>query len=139
MMRMSVKIDRVPLYRLQKRLPLINQAVAQAATDTAARAIASIEQRSTQYRPYKRRKGGTRIHWSSQPGHPPNKDYGRLSGSIRPEPAGQNAWDVKVSAKYGIALEVGTKRTAARPFLVPAFMVVKPVLVKAIRSILELN
>jgi hypothetical protein len=71
-------------------------------------------------RVYKR---GTRSHTASQPGFPPNKDYGSLDGSITWEPTGDLETTVYVGVEHGEYMEDGAEDVGieARPFMGPAF------------------
>jgi HK97 gp10 family phage protein len=130
----EVKVDTSNLDKYIARFDRINLAVSKAAGDVEATAKQSILARSTQYIKYKR--GKSRYHWSSEPGHPPNKDRGRLANSITHRRTGDSEYEVSAGAKYAIGLEIGTKRAAARPFMVPALDAVKPTLVAALKTIL---
>jgi HK97 gp10 family phage protein len=129
----EVKVDTSNLDKYIARFDRVNLAVSKAAGDVEATAKRSILARSTQYRKYKR---GKRYHWSSEPGHPPNKDRGRLANSITHRRTGDSEYEVSAGAKYAIGLEIGTKRAAARPFMGPALDAVKPTLVAALKAIL---
>lgn len=56
----------------------------------------------------------------SAPGQPPGVDTGTLKNSILAKAEGKATWVVLVGAFYGVHLEYGTKRMAARPFVLPA-------------------
>jgi HK97 gp10 family phage protein len=135
MIRADIIVDVRDATQYITRFRQIDAAVSKAAGDVEAVAKASIELRDTQYRKYKR--GKRRYHWSSAPGHPPNNDRGRLSNSIQHKRVGPNEYEVSAGAKYAIPLEVGTRKMAARPFMVPALMKVRPTLIAAVKSILR--
>jgi len=59
-------------------------------------------------------------HTASAPGQPPAVDTGNLKNSIQTNRVSQREYRVNVGAEYGIYLELGTSRMAARPFLTPA-------------------
>lgn len=59
-------------------------------------------------------------HQASAPGEAPATDTGKLAGSIVAGAKGLTA-TVEARSVYAIHLEYGTRRMAARPFLVPAF------------------
>jgi hypothetical protein len=65
-----------------------------------------------------------RSHRRSAPGDPPATDLGRLVNSLgwRVVPRGSDAVEVEVGAgtNYAQALELGTSRMSARPFMRPA-------------------
>jgi HK97 gp10 family phage protein len=93
-------------------------------------AIRLIQQQSPG-EPYVRYKNGTaRTGVASQPGSPPNTDTGNLVRSISVERLGKDAVTVgsRDSAPYGKWLEYGTSRMEARPWLIPAFNLSKPVI-----------
>lgn len=59
-------------------------------------------------------------HVPSVPGEPPNEDTGTLRRNIETEIGGPNLVTVTSYAPYSAALEFGTSRMAARPFMRPA-------------------
>lgn len=59
-------------------------------------------------------------HVSSAPGEPPNNDTGGLVSSHETELVAWNHARVTVNAPYAVALENGTSKMEARPFLGPA-------------------
>lgn len=59
-------------------------------------------------------------HQASAPGEAPATDSGKLVGSIVADAKGGRGI-VEARSAYAIHLEYGTRRMAARPFLVPAF------------------
>lgn len=134
MKQIEVKVDTTNLDKYIARFDRVNKAVSNAAGNVEAIAKQSILTRSTQYRKYKR--GRSRYHWSSEPGHPPNSDRGRLANSITHRRTSDSEYEVSAGAKYAIGLEIGTKRAAARPFMGPALDAVKPTLVAALKAIL---
>lgn len=78
--------------------------------------IAELSQRGTGT-PYKR---GSKIHVASEPGRPPAPDTGRLRGSTQTEvfqTPGGALGIVSVNTEYAAALELGTEKMAARPFI----------------------
>jgi len=92
------------------------------------------------FKSYKRTKSG-KIHWSSQPGSPPAPDSGLLRTSIMSDVRivgvgveGRVGPDIdKIAAAaeagtdvdYGLYLEIGTRKMAARPFLRPTLRKLK--------------
>ncbi len=61
-----------------------------------------------------------KAHVPSKPGEPPNNDTGVLANNIevqQPEPL---RVQVVAGAPYAAALEMGTSKMAARPFMAPA-------------------
>jgi HK97 gp10 family phage protein len=59
-------------------------------------------------------------HVPSRPGEPPNADTRLLDTSIDTIVVGPNRVDVVSSAPYSAALEFGTSKMEARPFMGPA-------------------
>jgi HK97 gp10 family phage protein len=53
----------------------------------------------------------------SAPGQPPHKQTGRLRMSVTREMVGQTVARVGTNLKYGLYLEMGTRKMAARPWL----------------------
>ena len=75
------------------------------------------------------RKMATRKFGPSAPGEPPHVDTGHLSGRCifwRMRDDGTLAVEVGVNVKYGIWLELGTSRMAARPYLRSTFLEMLP-------------
>jgi HK97 gp10 family phage protein len=70
-------------------------------------------------------------HVPSRPGEPPNTDTGQLQRGIVSRRTGDLKAEVMSSAEYSAALEFGTSRMAARPFM-------RPALAKSRRKILRL-
>lgn len=62
-------------------------------------------------------------------------DTGTLQSSITVSPAGAMAVEVGPHAHYGSYVELGTRRMAARPYLMPSFDEVVPELDKALEEI----
>ncbi len=57
----------------------------------------------------------------SAPGDPPGVDSGNLKNGIIAEPGEEpNTWVVHDQVEYGVHLEYGTEKMAARPWLLPA-------------------
>jgi HK97 gp10 family phage protein len=61
-----------------------------------------------------------RFHRASAPGEAPAIDTGHLVNSIQIEKTGQAQRTITVGAGYALALELGTRRMAARPSMRPA-------------------
>ena len=59
-------------------------------------------------------------HVASAPGQPPNADTHRLDRSIEGAKAGRLKAKVSANSGYASALEFGTSKMAARPFMRPA-------------------
>lgn len=59
-------------------------------------------------------------HVPSLPGEPPNEDTGVLRTHIETTQVAPLKVEVSSNARYAVALEVGTSRMAARPYMAPA-------------------
>ena len=59
-------------------------------------------------------------HVASAPGEPPNRDTGTLQANLEALSTGALKAEVRSSAPYAAALEFGTSRMAARPYMRPA-------------------
>lgn len=59
-------------------------------------------------------------HVPSKPGEPPNRDSGTLDNNIETHLVGPLKVEVTSNAPYSAALEFGTSKMAARPFMKPA-------------------
>lgn len=113
---LSVQINRQALDRLIRDNPQgADDAMAAAATAIASEIVLSFGT-SPAGRTYTR-KGIT--HVASQPGYPPNVDMNALRGSIRPHRVGRLHYQIQDGVAYGVFLELGTSRMAARPFMTP--------------------
>jgi HK97 gp10 family phage protein len=78
---------------------------------------------------------GNISHTASAPGQAPASDSGKLVGSIRYKKKSATEHEVSINSEYALALEVGTSRMAARPFITPALQKAKKKLMKAIKAI----
>ena len=78
-----------------------------------------------------------RTHQASAPGEAPATDYGVLVNSIQTKPESAFSFVVGVGAEYAAGLEFGTTKAAARPFLRPAVLKVKPQLEADLRKIFD--
>lgn len=76
------------------------------------------------------------VHYSSEPGEPPNSDSGNLADSNFFQWTGHLTAEVVNIADYALALELGTSRVDARPFMGPAVMKVAPYFHRACRSVM---
>ncbi len=142
-MNVSVSLKTTGLDAYKANLDKITLIVGKAAADVEANAKTSIAMSSGHYKPYQR---GDSIHWSSPPGSPPNSDTGFLANSINhamqlDRSKGVSAI-VKADAKYALPLELGWtakggNSVPARPFMEPALMAIRPVFVRALRSVLK--
>lgn len=59
-------------------------------------------------------------HVPSKPGESPNRDSGFLQSRLSTAPTGPISAEVRSEAEYASALEFGTSRMAARPYMRPA-------------------
>jgi len=107
------------------------QVVRKAAYDVAGNAQASME-RAKHGRVYG-------AHQASAPGEAPAIDTGTLHNSIQVHMVRPLTAVVAVHAPYGLYLEMGTRRMAARPFLKPAVDKVKPAFREAMRQVLAMG
>lgn len=104
----TITLDVSGLDRFKERAAdLIDQAV-----DATARSVERAAKESMQ--------GGGSPHVPSAPGEPPAIDTGTLRASIHVEEVGPCVRTIGDSVEYGIHLEFGTSRMAARPWLIPA-------------------
>lgn len=62
-------------------------------------------------------------HVQSRPGEPPNNDTGILAGNIETTEISPLRVEVSSNAPYAAALEFGTSKMAARPYMRPATQV----------------
>jgi HK97 gp10 family phage protein len=74
-----------------------------------------------------------KIHASGRPG--PNVITGHLRASIHTEPPGRLEQEVRVSAFYGIYLEMGTRNMPPYPFLGPGAENVRPGFHRAVAAL----
>lgn len=65
-------------------------------------------------------------HVPSAPGEPPNADTRLLDTSIHTVAVGDGRVNVESTAPYAAALEFGTSRMAARPYMLPAAVKKRP-------------
>ncbi len=84
----------------------------------------TIRKRTGRHIRYRSRKDGSRWHWSSSPGAPPNSDTGNLAGQIRVTRRASSVQTkmgafVISGAKYSSALEFRRDRSKRRPFMIP--------------------
>ena len=115
----SLRLSRVDLRRLKTIVATLPGAADDALNAAAQDAVAQI-QLSFNTSPA----GRTYVHEgvehvASQPGYPPNVDINALRASMRAEKAGPLEYQVMDGVEYGVYLELGTERMAARPFVTP--------------------
>lgn len=72
-------------------------------------------------------------HVPSAPGQPPNNDTGVLAGNIETVAVRPLLVRVKSKAPYASALEFGTSKMAARPYMKPALQKKKDAVTAAVR------
>jgi HK97 gp10 family phage protein len=77
-----------------------------------------------------------RTHRASGPGEAPASDTGRLIGSIRADVSGKSA-SVIADTVYAAALEFGTSKIAARPFMIPAMEAERPAWDRRLRAVID--
>jgi HK97 gp10 family phage protein len=63
---------------------------------------------------------GYKFHRASAPGETPAIDTGALANSFQTRMTGRTEGEVSVHVEYAAALEFGSAKMAARPFLTPA-------------------
>lgn len=73
-------------------------------------------------------------HVPSAPGQPPNNDTGYLANNIKNRKTGPLTAEVSSEAEYAAALEFGTSKMAARPYMQPATDKTRPKAVKLIAA-----
>ena len=90
------------------------------AVETAAGLIKSDAQISITTDSASGSNGGKHQHVPSLPGEAPNNFTGHLANNIEAKRTGLTEAEVSSNAEYSAALEFGTSRMAARPFMQPA-------------------
>lgn len=63
-------------------------------------------------------------------------DTGMLRNSIQANRLGKHSWEVTVGADYGMYVEYGTVRMAAKPYFNPAIDKVRPQFMAALKGII---
>ena len=122
----TVKVDTAGIDHLLKKLPTEGDMLVQkAAEDVVAFAQTSMV-------------GGGSPHVPSAPGEPPHMDTGALSASVHVHPKERELErDVGDGVEYGLPLELGTSRMAARPWLFPALTKAYTPFLQAWRQFIE--
>ena len=92
------------------------QDVMRLATFGTANRMKIVVQEPKSGRIYKR---GKKFHTASAPGQAPATDSGNLVSSIMPAMADDLTGEIMLN-DYGVYLEFGTNRIAARPFIIPS-------------------
>ena len=90
------------------------------AVETAAGLIKSDAQISITTGSASGTSGGKHQHIASSPGEAPNNFTGHLANNIEARRTGLTEAEVSSSAEYSAALEFGTSKMGARPFMQPA-------------------
>lgn len=145
-MQIKVTVKKDQLSQINRNIGQIEQIVSKAATDVEATAKRSILLRQSKADVGREVTSGvirngkvkrkSRIHYPSRPGYPPNNDTGMLANSLGSRMIAKDTAEIYASAEYALGLEIGTSRTKARPFLVPALEKVRPSFVKAVKNTL---
>jgi phage gpG-like protein len=135
-MSVTVSLKTTSLDRYKANLGSLTTVIYKAAADVEGNAKASIKKSSGKFREYE--KG----HWSSPPGTAPNSDTGFLANSIIHYMVNRTTAEVSANAKYAVPLELGWtskggNTVPARPFMEPALMAIRPIFVRALRSVLR--
>lgn len=119
MISVDVKIDRRAFRGLEDT---VNQLLEKAALEAETEMKNSITEGGKSGITYIR---NDREHTASAPGQAPANDTGKLAGGINYNRISDNLHEIKITTEYALALEVGTSRMAARPFIMPAILKVK--------------
>ena len=100
----------------------VDQILAAGAIETNSEARKSILEHRSKGNVYLRGKNNSISHTASTAGNPPNSDTGTLVKNIRVEKI-KGGYDVgsRKGAPWGLWLEFGTSKVAARPWLTPAY------------------
>lgn len=115
-MTLDIRIDKRKLEQLIRKNPqAADDALAATATAILSEIVLSFNT-SPPGRSYTR-KGVT--HVASMPGYPPNIDINTLATSMRVKPVKHLHYEIRDGVEYGVFLELGTERMAARPFVSP--------------------
>ena len=112
------RVDKRRLNQLMRQLPGAVDEALNAAADEALTQIVLSFNSSPAGRTYTH---GSVEHTASTPSYPPNVDIGNLKASMRVEKTGTLEYQVMDGVEYGVYLELGTERMAARPFVTPVF------------------
>lgn len=78
-----------------------------------------------------------KFHTPSAPGEPPNEDTGTLRTNIETTQPRPLTVEVSSNAPYALALEKGTSKMAARPYIVPAVARKRGEVVDYVRSVVS--
>lgn len=114
---MNLNIDLRELQRLRSaHVDKANNALKAAAIEGVTIVKMSMENSPPGNTTYRR---GNKTHTASSPGNAPRVDMGTLVNSIKWENAGRLRYIVSDGVVYGVYLEFGTEKMAARPFMSP--------------------
>lgn len=115
----TVKLDMAVLQRLKRETPARLDALLRSAAEGIVGDIKVSFGTSPAGATYYR---GNVAHVASQAGYPPNVDIGTLRASMDWSPGDRPLkYHVHDGTNYGVLLELGTSRMAARPFVAPVF------------------
>ncbi|MGJ0508928.1 MAG: HK97-gp10 family putative phage morphogenesis protein [Methylocystis sp.] len=78
-----------------------------------------------------------KYHVPSLPGHPPLEDTGVLRTHIETTQVAPLRVEVSSNAPYAVALEVGTSKMAARPYMGPASRNMKKEVIARVKSAID--
>ncbi|MBK9751813.1 MAG: hypothetical protein IPO91_34315 [Chloroflexi bacterium] len=116
---MPIQLNKRKLQQIRQNLPNVGDQFVRAwATEMTSDIVLSFGS-SPPGETYVR--GGV-AHVASSPGFPPNVDIGALKASMRWTPAGRMKAIIHDGVIYGVMLETGTERMAARPFFTPVIV-----------------
>ena len=118
MISIKTEINATALLRYEENLERLSNVVHHTAFAIERDVTMSLTLSSGKWIEYPRGQSGS--HWSSPPGEAPNLDSGILAGSTIVDSKGRYRADIVNDTDYALALELGTSRMAARPFMVPA-------------------
>lgn len=131
MISVDVKIDRRVFRGLENTvLELLEKAALEAETEMKT----SITEGGKSGITYTR---NNKEHTASAPGQAPANDTGKLASGIIYNRVSDDTHEIKITTEYALALEVGTSRMAARPFIMPAIAKVKRRLKRRLTMLLK--
>jgi HK97 gp10 family phage protein len=76
-------------------------------------------------------------HVPSKPGEPPNEDTGTLRAKIETTQPSPLVVEVRSNAPYAVALELGTSKMAARPYMHPAVANKREEVLRYVEAVVE--
>ncbi|PKN85445.1 MAG: hypothetical protein CVU46_11070 [Chloroflexi bacterium HGW-Chloroflexi-8] len=113
--RVTITDNRIP--ELIQRLPVETDNIVQKIANDILAYVVNSMAGAKHGRLYQR---GKIVHQASAPSEPPAIDTGHLANSIQAQKVKVGSARINVGAAYGVNLELGTSKMAARPFLKPA-------------------